>query len=108
MHTHIIITGHGPILAYTKMPQTIGPSRAAEPSPHAISSAACTINIVGYSFRKGHRISGQSVGRSTQSPLSHRASRVCRAHLGDEVGHRWRMFMAGTGDYGGLAQPGNL
>src|ERR1035437_8776744 len=55
MDTHIIITQRGPILVYAKIPLTIGPSSAAEPSPHAISSAACTTNIVGYSFRKGQR-----------------------------------------------------
>lgn len=31
---------------------TAGPSSAAEASSHAISWAACTINIAGYSFRK--------------------------------------------------------
>ena len=35
------------------MPLSTGPSSAAEPSPHAISSADCTINIAGYSIRKG-------------------------------------------------------
>ena len=35
------------------MPLSTGPSSAAEPSPHAISSAVCIINIAGFSFRKG-------------------------------------------------------
>jgi hypothetical protein len=56
MDTHIIITQRGPILVYAKMPLAIGPSSATEPSLHAISSAACTTNIVGYSFRKGQDI----------------------------------------------------
>jgi hypothetical protein len=49
----VFITQRGPILVYAKTPLVTGPSSATEPSPHAMSSAACTTNIAGYSSRKG-------------------------------------------------------